>query len=211
MQLSSHFQQSSLNKGSITLINQSDTAAMASNQPKSDKLTMNPHLKRTSLLLTIFAIYFVGFKDTKLLNKLPIDFAEKKQTKSAENTELRDVNRANSVTTTSSEPYKNRWQRRFSNNTQSYFFFKHIRKAGGTTLRSYFRDVFAYHGIRHTTRDDYSKIKMGNASPDVLYVEHEFQTMDSECARVDRRWDKSLRVITLRVSAYLFASRLESY
>lgn len=182
------------------LINQANTAAMSSNQPRNEKLTINPHLKRISLLLTIISVYLVGFKDTKILNKLPIEFAEKKHTK--DNARQRKKTNRTQYANISVEPFKNRWQRRFSNTSQGYFFFKHIRKAGGTTLRSYFRDVFKYHGIQHITRDDYFKIKKGTSSPDVLYVEHEFQTMDSECANDDGRWNRSLRVITLRVSVH---------
>jgi hypothetical protein len=164
----------------------------------------------SSFLGIIAILCTIGVKDTQILKRLPIDFTETKQQK---HPELRFTDTAHSRTdgasvqwqadsvNTSAEPYKNRWQKRFSNNTGSYFFFKHIRKAGGTTLRSYFKDVFTYHGIKHITRDDYSKIRKGRAAPDVLYVEHEFQTMDSDCAKVDGRWDKSLKVITLRVSS----------
>ena len=173
----------------------SNTNATDMSNAKSEKLTMNPHLKRTSALFAVIAIYLVGFKSTKILTKVP--YVERKEQKqiSERQSEL-DIQ-----TSVSEEPYRNRWQRRFSNNTQGYFFFKHIRKAGGTSLRSYFHDVFNYHGVRYTTRDDYSRIHKGKIIPDVLYVEHEFQTMDSECASVDGRWDKSLRVITLRVSS----------
>eukprot|EP00804_Cyclotella_cryptica_P009965 CCRYP_015408-RA/>CCRYP_015408-RA protein AED:0.22 eAED:0.15 QI:0/0/0/1/0/0.5/2/0/502 len=51
--------------------------------------------------------------------------------------------------------YKNTWQTRFhasksNHRTGGYLFFKHIRKAGGTTLRSYFRHVLQYHGYDGT-------------------------------------------------------------
>lgn len=181
---------------------QADFTAMASTtQSTSNKLQMtNPHLKRASLLLTIVTIYFVGFKDVKILSKLPLDFAEVKEEKRLRDQPPKPSKDTKSITST--EPYNNRWQRRFTNNTQGYFFFKHIRKAGGTSLRSYFRDVFNFHKIKHITRDAYHKIKEGEASPEVLYVEHEFQTMDADCATVDARWEKSLSVITLRVSVY---------
>ena len=165
-------------------------------QPKSDKLIMNPHLKRLSTIFAIIAFYLVSFKNTKILSKVPAVELKLQKPKSPEIQSKSDAE----ISASSSEPYKNRWQRRFSNNTQGYFFFKHIRKAGGTSLRSYFRDVFNYHGVKYTTRDDYPKIHKGRVTPGVLYVEHEFQSMDSECASVDGRWDKSLRVITLRVS-----------
>lgn len=171
---------------------------------------MNSHVKRTSLFLAIVTIYFIGVSDTQILKRLSntnIGLTEKKQQKLTVNAyeASRQTNNHADLTSSSIEPYKNRWQRRFTNNnTRGYFFFKHIRKAGGTTLRGYFKDVFAYHGITHITRDDYPKIRKGwRAPPDVLYVEHEFQTMDTECANVDERWDRSLKVITLRVSYIL--------
>lgn len=170
---------------------------------------MSSNVKRTSFFLAIVTIYFIGVNDTQILKRLSnttIGLTEKKQQKQTVNASKasRQSNNYADITSSSIEPYKNRWQRRFSNNnnsTRGYFFFKHIRKAGGTTLRGYFKDVFAYHGITHITRDDYSKIRKGRrAPPDVLYVEHEFQTLDSKCANVDERWDRSLKVVTLRVS-----------
>eukprot|EP00956_Cyclotella_meneghiniana_P036218 scaffold122836_cov56-Cyclotella_meneghiniana.AAC.7 len=177
---------------------------------------MNAYLKRTSLLFTLIAVYLVSFKTAPILDRVSTDIAEAKHKKDAkQDTELRaeqavelvkTANKARS-TSTAAEPYKNRWQRRFANTTQGYFFFKHIRKAGGTTLRSYFREVFLYHGITHNTRDDYLHLRQGktNETSDVLYVEHEFQTMDADCASVDDRWNNALTVITLRVSVVLIS------
>ena len=58
-------------------------------------------------------------------------------------------------TITFNEPFANRWQRRFSNSearnkSGRFLFFKHIRKAGGTTLRDYFEKVFEYHNNSRT-------------------------------------------------------------
>ncbi|KAL3781785.1 hypothetical protein HJC23_009215 [Cyclotella cryptica] len=193
---------------------------MTSNNSKSSSsqvMTMNPHLKRMSLLLVIAATYLIVFKDTKILRILvPDNFtATSKQT-----VRRKDNNPSQSASIlrrfdsadadARGEPYLNRWQRRFSTPTSinngtnnhatnqgAYFFFKHMRKAGGTSLRSYFRDVFQYHGV-NCTRDDYGSIKKRGKVPEILYVEHEFQTMDSECPLHDPRWERSLRVVTLR-------------
>ena len=45
------------------------------------------------------------------------------------------------------EPYLNRWQRRFNSaqHEEGYLFFKHIRKAGGTSVRAFLQDAFIYH------------------------------------------------------------------
>jgi len=52
------------------------------------------------------------------------------------------------------EPFVNRWDRRFesplSDNPIKYLFFKHIRKAGGTSLRTFFFTVLEYHDQSRT-------------------------------------------------------------
>ncbi|KAL7466437.1 hypothetical protein ACHAXS_006737 [Conticribra weissflogii] len=102
------------------------------------------------------------------------------------------------------EPYVNRWKQRFSSPqsnitfTGKYLFFKHIRKAGGTTLRSYFNDVFLYHRKPRGLKE-FGRSKRRQSDPDaVYYVEQEFSTMDYNCPIVDPRWNNSLRIITLR-------------
>ena len=103
------------------------------------------------------------------------------------------------------EPYANRWQRRFSssearNKAGGYLFLRHNRKAGGTSLRAYFRDVLAYHNITRNL-DDWRAAKDGAKQPDhyqVHYIEHEFQAMDWQCPSVDPRWNESLSIIVLR-------------
>jgi hypothetical protein len=83
--------------------------------------------------------------------------------------------------TLNKEPYLNRWQRRFTATNAThphYFLFKHILKAGRTSLCSYFADVFAYRNIS-CKDDDYRRMKknLKRMPPKVLYVEHEFQTL----------------------------------
>jgi len=101
------------------------------------------------------------------------------------------------------EPYLNRWQRRFAsskarNMKGGYLFFRHMRKAGGTSLRVYLRDVMLYHNVSRTL-DDWKDVK--HKDPDgyqIHYIEHEFQTMDWQCPQVDPRWRESLRLVVLR-------------
>lgn len=102
------------------------------------------------------------------------------------------------------EPYLNRWQRRFSssksrNEKGGYLFFRHTRKAGGTSLRDYFRDVMLYHNITRTM-DDWKAIKDGQQTPEyqVHYIEHEFLTLDWQCPHIDPRWRESIRIVVLR-------------
>eukprot|EP00581_Thalassiosira_minuscula_P012167 CAMPEP_0183714786 /NCGR_PEP_ID=MMETSP0737-20130205/9224_1 /TAXON_ID=385413 /ORGANISM="Thalassiosira miniscula, Strain CCMP1093" /LENGTH=483 /DNA_ID=CAMNT_0025943789 /DNA_START=175 /DNA_END=1626 /DNA_ORIENTATION=+ len=115
------------------------------------------------------------------------------------------------------EPYLNQWQRRFAssksrNKKGGYLFFKHIRKAGGTSLRGYFRDVFGHHNITREL-NDWKAIKDGRQTEQyqVHYIEHEFQTMDWQCPAIDPRWRESIRIIVLRnpierhLSEYFFS------
>lgn len=51
------------------------------------------------------------------------------------------------------EPHVNRWQRRFSSangKSGGHLFFKHIRKAGGTTMRKYLDAALEHHGQSRT-------------------------------------------------------------
>ncbi|KAL7554878.1 hypothetical protein ACHAWF_018695 [Thalassiosira exigua] len=101
------------------------------------------------------------------------------------------------------EPYLNRWQRRFAssearNTTGGYLFFRHTRKAGGTSLRVYFRDVMGYHNITRSDNDWRASKKAQKVKYQVHYIEHEFQSIDWQCPNVDPRWQESMRIIVLR-------------
>ena len=63
------------------------------------------------------------------------------------------------------EPYLNRWQRRFnsSQHEEGYLFFKHIRKAGGTSARIFFQDALMYHKNNRNFRK-YHHAKAVNAT-----------------------------------------------
>lgn len=105
-------------------------------------------------------------------------------------------------------PYMNRWDRRFKSSAArgkvgGYVFFKHIRKAGGTTLRRYLRDVFEYHGcsrsesIYEQMMTNQTNLQLRNKC-DIHYVEQEFEPLDWKCSAVDPRWQESLNIAVLR-------------
>ena len=69
----------------------------------------------------------------------------------------------NSIYIKNKEPYLNRFQRRFASskergNKGGYLFLRHMRKAGGTTLRVYFHDALLHHNITRST-DDFRSYK----------------------------------------------------
>mmetsp|Transcript_8961 Transcript_8961/g.16417 ORF Transcript_8961/g.16417 Transcript_8961/m.16417 type:complete len:921 (-) Transcript_8961:271-3033(-) len=99
------------------------------------------------------------------------------------------------------EPFANRWQRRFSSSESrgksgGYLFFKHIRKAGGTSLRSFFFNVLEYHDQSRTY--DLSPVaKAGFASGELdrkkggrahrqIYESHKKQTARKEKRKKNR-------------------------
>ena len=103
------------------------------------------------------------------------------------------------------EPFVNRWDERFSSSAArgelgGYVFFKHMRKAGGTTIRKYIRDVFEYHGLSRNASvyEDMVQNQTFNREYDITYIEHEYEAMDWNCRKMDRRWQQSLNIIVLR-------------
>lgn len=127
--------------------------------------------------------------------------------------------------------FNDTWHQRYEASKASgsgggFLYFKHIRKAGGTTLRTYFHDVLEYHGHsrpfskilnqldEQTVRarfdrsavDDYMLMTNKNFTEprsqmpgyQIHYIEQEFDAMDSECPKIDARWKDSLRIVTLR-------------
>jgi hypothetical protein len=113
-------------------------------------------------------------------------------------------------------PYRDRWNHRFSSSVArgkrgGYIFFKHIRKAGGTTLRTYIRNVFEYHGLSRDVADYENMRKVAttynqtntnttglSSKYDISYVEQEYFPLDWQCSRIDPRWQESLSIIVLR-------------
>ncbi|KAL7517468.1 hypothetical protein ACHAWX_002388 [Stephanocyclus meneghinianus] len=103
---------------------------------------------------------------------------------------------------------KSTWHERFAasdsdHGTTGFLFFKHIRKAGGTTLRAYFRHVLRYHGhdrtlARITDVSNRTKIPPHSKDFRVYYMEQEFDAMDHQCPALDPRWRDSLRIVSLR-------------
>lgn len=94
-------------------------------------------------------------------------------------------------------PLINRWQFRGLNrpNKGGYLFFKHIRKAGGTTLYSYLERVMQYH---HALVQQNSSYSWSNDKGEISYYEQESHAMDWRCPKVDDRWNDTLSIISLR-------------
>ena len=113
-------------------------------------------------------------------------------------------------------PYRDRWNHRFSSSAArgkrgGYVFFKHIRKAGGTTLRTYIRNVFEHHGLSRDVADYENMRAVATAHNqtntnatglsskyDISYSEQEYFPLDWQCSRIDPRWKESLSIIVLR-------------
>ena len=106
------------------------------------------------------------------------------------------------------DPYLNRWDRRFKSladrgKVGGYVFFKHIRKAGGKSLRRYVRDVFEHHGcsrnesIYEQMMTNQTNLQLRNKC-DISYVEQEFEPLNWKCPAVDLRWQESLNIVVLR-------------
>mmetsp|Transcript_16230 Transcript_16230/g.32195 ORF Transcript_16230/g.32195 Transcript_16230/m.32195 type:complete len:503 (-) Transcript_16230:302-1810(-) len=106
--------------------------------------------------------------------------------------------------------YKKRWIHRFRqatrrNNLGGIFFFRHIRKAGGTSLRLYFQQVMEHHKQVFAAAWPYTDGKietldhlLGKDNPKILYVEEEFRPMSYDCPATDPRWRDTLSVTVLR-------------
>lgn len=115
------------------------------------------------------------------------------------------INSSDSIYIKNKEPYLNRFQRRFASskergNKGGYLFLRHMRKAGGTTLRVYFHDALLHHNITRST-DDFRSYKVSTKEQmekrkaktqkeeaivdpnhyQIHYIEHEFLPMDWKC------------------------------
>jgi hypothetical protein len=96
-------------------------------------------------------------------------------------------------------PLINRWQFRGLDrpNKGGYLFFKHIRKAGGTTLYGYLERVMQYH---HALKQQNASSSCSNNKQqgEVSYYEQESHAMDWRCPQIDDRWNDALSIISLR-------------
>lgn len=73
-----------------------------------------------------------------------------------------------------------------------YVFLKHIRKAGGTTLRKVLINAIQYH---NESRQDTAALP----PPPVVLYEQEWGAMDRNCPVQDPvRWGRALKVVSLR-------------
>mmetsp|Transcript_20044 Transcript_20044/g.41727 ORF Transcript_20044/g.41727 Transcript_20044/m.41727 type:complete len:484 (+) Transcript_20044:222-1673(+) len=104
-------------------------------------------------------------------------------------------------------PYHNRWRNRFNavkarNGSGGIFFFRHIRKAGGTSLREVFRQVMEYHNqefdVGFTVNTTAPQETVDPDKPKILYVEEEFHPISWDCPVEDPRWEDTLSVTVLR-------------
>jgi len=171
---------------------------------------MNCFRCKTAIGINLIVIYLILLHKSRhyvqhhdpLGNTEIVDFEQRVQRTKTKSTVVKEINLSMDD---DHEPYLNRWQRRFAsskarNKKGGYLFFRHMRKAGGTTLRGYFRDVLAYHNMT-VEMNDYARAKSGREQTDkyqIHYIEQEFQTMDWKCPTVDPRWRESMRIIVLR-------------
>lgn len=108
------------------------------------------------------------------------------------------------VTVTKPQPLPliNRWQSRGLNlnrpNKGGYLFFKHIRKAGGTTMYAYLERVMQYHHDLSIQQNLSSVCSNNNQQGGVSYYEQESHAMDWRCPQIDDRWNDTLSIIALR-------------
>ena len=99
------------------------------------------------------------------------------------------------------EPLIGRFERLIHKNrgTKTFIFFKHIRKAGGTSMREFIADAICYHNdtcLRLADNVRTPRILRGN---NVTYYEQEFRAFHWQCPEVDaHRWNRTLSVVVLR-------------
>lgn len=78
-----------------------------------------------------------------------------------------------------------KWRRQVQSANGGILFFKHIRKAGGTSLRRYLDNAINY-------------TRQSMPSSNIAAVEQEFSAMPWNCSVVDSRWEKTLSIVSLR-------------
>ena len=83
----------------------------------------------------------------------------------------------------------NRWDYKLRNGGTIYF--KHLRKAGGSSMLFYLADTIKYHFDQSRLAGDNSPLKW------FLYHQ-EFTAMPWKCPRIDPRWSSTLSIIILR-------------
>ncbi len=175
--------------------------------------------RRQGYAVGIVAIAFVILVSMKVLKTTSISVLRQTSIDSSRNkaAQIDADDTAAEVQSTTEEyvatiPYRDRWNHRFSSSAErgkrgGYVFFKHIRKAGGTTLRSYIRDVFEHHGLSRDVADyenmravatNQTSASRISSKYDISYVEQEYLPLDWQCSRIDPRWQESLNIIVLR-------------
>ena len=139
------------------------------------------------LLCTVLLMYSSG------LERIGIDNVPEQKATIADNEQLTNIpahtTQADNIEMSTSMPVIGRLQSRTNRSEgrpPGYLFFKHIRKAGGTSVRSYIAKV-----LWHLQEQASSKIVP-------RFFEQEFGTMDRNCPRIDPRWNRTLSIIVMR-------------
>ena len=104
------------------------------------------------------------------------------------------------------EPFVNRWDRKLSSSKSrgragGYLFFKHIRKAGGTTLREYFSEVMKYHNNSRMFEDFVLSLDGDQVTKDLLRVFAKNEDRTELLKQHKQEWSNSSKLVTQQ-SAY---------
>lgn len=104
------------------------------------------------------------------------------------------------------EPFVNRWDRKLSSSKSrgragGYLFFKHIRKAGGTTLREYFSEVMKYHNNSRMFEDFVLSLDGDQVTKDLLRVFAKNEDRIELLKQHKQEWPNSSKLVTQQ-SAY---------
>jgi hypothetical protein len=99
-----------------------------------------------------------------------------------------------------------RWRHRFNETLCVFLYFRHLRKAAGTTVHTYLNKVAVYHETLRRQRHGIPQQKSAGgivprSNPNkgmVVYATLEFNSMDGQCPFVDTKWKDTLSVISLR-------------
>jgi len=128
-----------------------------------------PLINEASITITkskpVYAEYDDGDKTYIIeeIDTIEIKDDEEEVVKAHQMTAEEIISSSDSIYIKNKEPYLNRFQRRFASskergNKGGYLFLRHMRKAGGTTLRVYFHDALLHHNITRST-DDFRSYK----------------------------------------------------
>ena len=92
--------------------------------------------------------------------------------------------------------YINQWAERIREG--GYVYFKHLRKAAGTSMLAYLKKVINYHCEEVNCEKKYSGGKKNDTIYPWMVYHQEWRAMPRECPFHDPLWNKSINVIVLR-------------